>query len=282
MNLGVYCALVGMLGAKVMMIVMDPEYRVHPEEIFTRETLQSAGIFYGRLHRRAPVLAYFYMRRQNLPVLSTADLFAPGVAIGHGIGRLGWYFAAWMLLVSLTTATLAVTFTSREATTGVPLGVPLHPTQLYEALAEGIICLILISQLKKHRPDGRVIGLYLLLYGMVRFAVEFLREHDGSNPLGGPFVLEQWISLAVAVAGAWLCLPSNSTAVRRSRLCLTGQTGPAAGSRGSLCGLRSGFNRTVTKRSGTLCPVSSFSTQFKCLLPVSGHCRKPAKRKGIE
>src|SRR5437763_7791179 len=46
-NLGVYCALIGMLGAKVLMIVMDPIYRAHPAEIFTRETLQSAGIFYG-------------------------------------------------------------------------------------------------------------------------------------------------------------------------------------------------------------------------------------------
>jgi phosphatidylglycerol:prolipoprotein diacylglycerol transferase len=98
----------------------------------------------------------------------------------------------------------AVTFTSKDTTTGVPLGVPLHPTQLYEALAEGIICLVLVWRLKRGHQDGAVIGLYLLLYGMVRFAVEFLREHDGSNPLGGPFVLEQWISLVVAVGGAWL------------------------------------------------------------------------------
>jgi len=55
--------------------------------------------------------------------------------------------------------------------------------------------------------------LYLLLYGMVRFGVEFLREHDGSNPLGGPFVLEQWISLAVAVGGAWLISRRGRAAV---------------------------------------------------------------------
>src|SRR6185312_16263941 len=75
-NLGVYCALVGMLGAKVLMIVMDPAYREHPAEIFTRETLQSAGIFYGGFIA-ALAFAYFYMRSQGLPVLSTADLFAP-------------------------------------------------------------------------------------------------------------------------------------------------------------------------------------------------------------
>ncbi len=95
-NLGVYCALVGMLGAKVMMIAMDPEYRVHPAEIFTRETLQSAGIFYGGFVA-ALLFAYFYMRRQKLAVLPTADLFAPGVAIGHGIGRLGCFAAGCCL-----------------------------------------------------------------------------------------------------------------------------------------------------------------------------------------
>ena len=87
-NLGVYCALVGMLGAKLLMIAMDPEYRAHPLEIFSLETLQSAGIFFGGFIL-ALVFAYFYMRRQGLPVLQTSDLFAPGVALGHGIGRLG-------------------------------------------------------------------------------------------------------------------------------------------------------------------------------------------------
>lgn len=209
-NLGVYCALIGMLGAKVLMIAMDPAYREHPAEIFTRETLQSAGIFYGGFIA-ALLFAFFYMRAQNMPVLSTADLFAPGVALGHGIGRLGC-FSAGCCWGKPTSLPWAVTFTSKDTTTGVPLGIPLHPTQLYEAFAEGIICLILIWRLKRGHKTGQIIGLYLLLYGMVRFAVEFLRVHDESNPLGGPFVLEQWISLFVAVGGAWLLTRRQSMA----------------------------------------------------------------------
>src|SRR6185312_2686800 len=210
-NLGVYCALVGMLGAKLLMIAMDPIYRQHPAEIFTRETLQSAGIFYGGFIS-ALVFAFVYMHAQKMPVLSTADLFAPGVALGHGIGRLGCFSArcCWGKPTSLP---WAVTFTSKDTTTGVPLGVPLHPTQLYEAFAEGIICLILIRQLQRGHRAGQVIGMYLLLYGMVRFVVEFRRVHDESNPFGGPFVLEQWISLGVAVGGAWLLTRRNAKLV---------------------------------------------------------------------
>src|SRR6266700_1382828 len=46
-DLGVYCALTGMLGAKLLMIALDPEYRAHPTEVFTLATLQRAGIFFG-------------------------------------------------------------------------------------------------------------------------------------------------------------------------------------------------------------------------------------------
>jgi phosphatidylglycerol---prolipoprotein diacylglyceryl transferase len=201
-NLGVYCALMGMLGAKLLMIALDPELRAHPAEIFSLATLQSAGIFFGGFIL-AVVFAFIYMRVQKLPVLATCDIFAPGVAIGHGIGRLGC-FAAGCCWGKPTHLPWAVTFTNQDATTGVPLGIPLHPTQLYEAFAEGLICLFLVRALNREHRDGAVIGYYLVFYGLVRFAVEFLRMHDASNPLGGPFTLEQWISLALAVVGLFL------------------------------------------------------------------------------
>jgi phosphatidylglycerol:prolipoprotein diacylglycerol transferase len=204
LNLGVYCALTGMLGAKVLMIALDPDYRAHPLEIFSLATLQSAGIFFGGLIA-ALVFAFFYMRAQNLPVLAASDVFAPGLALGHGIGRLGC-FAAGCCWGRPTHLPWAVTFNNPEATTGVPLGIPLHPTQLYEAFAEGIICLILIARMHRKHRDGSIIGLYLVLYGAVRFGVEFLRIHDSSNPLGGVFSLEQWIALALVPFGAFLIL----------------------------------------------------------------------------
>ena len=198
-NLGVYCALMGMLGAKVLMIALDPAYRANPAEIFSLATLQSAGIFYGGFIV-ALIFAALYMKKQGLPVLATSDLFAPGLAIGHGIGRLGC-FAAGCCWGKPTTLPWAVTFRNKDATTGVPLNVPLHPAQLYEAFAEAIICYFLIRLLKRPHRDGQVIGLYLALYGIVRLLVEFVRMHDSSNPMGGPLSLEQWISVAVALAG---------------------------------------------------------------------------------
>ncbi len=202
-NLGVYCALSGMLGAKLLMIALDPDLRAHPAEIFSLATLQSAGIFFGGFIL-ALVFAYFYMRTQGLPVLATSDIFAPGLAIGHGIGRLGC-FAAGCCWGKPTHLPWAITFTNTSATTGVPLGIPLHPTQLYEAFAEAIICLILVPATAAAASGWADDWALRRALWVVRFGVEFLREHDASNPFGGPFTLEQWIRLRVAAVGPWLC-----------------------------------------------------------------------------
>lgn len=198
MNLGIYCALAGIVGAKLFMLIMDPYYRKNPGQIFTMSTLQSAGIWYGGFIT-ALVFAFYYMRREGLPFLKTSDVFAPGLAIGHGIGRLGC-FAAGCCYGKPTLLPWAVTYTNPDAN-GAPLGVPLHPTQLYEAVLESIICIVLYQlAVRKHR-DGAIIALYLILSGIARFGVEFVRAHDEANPLGGPLTMEQWISIAVCIVG---------------------------------------------------------------------------------
>ena len=143
------------------------------------------------------------MRRTHLPGLKTADVFAPAIALGHGIGRLGCFSAGccWGVLCHRP---WAVTFTNPVSNrlVGVPLGVPLHPTQLYEACAEFAIFGILYWRIGKPHAAGSIIALYLMLYGAVRFVVEFYRFHDQGNLFGGPLDTSQWISLAFLVAGA--------------------------------------------------------------------------------
>jgi len=204
-NLGVYCALSGIVGAKLLMFVFDFDYYArNPREIFSLTTLQAGGVFQGGL-ALALITAVIYMRRKNLPGLATADTFAPGLALGHAIGRLGC-FAAGCCWGAECHLPWAVTFTNPEAhrLVGVPLGVPLHPTQLYEAFAEAVIFVVLYLRFAKaHRP-GSILGLYLLLYGSARFVVEFFRVHDQANPFGAPVSTPQWIALAMLGAGAWL------------------------------------------------------------------------------
>ncbi len=207
LNLGIYCAMAGIAGAKLMMILVDfGDYARNPGMLFSLSTLQAAGIFYGGLIV-ALIVAYFYMRRKHLPVLATADVLAPGLAIGHAIGRLGC-FAAGCCWGARTSLPWAVTFTRPEAhdLVGVPLGMPLHPTQLYEAIAEAVIFVILYRRIAKPHKPGAIIGLYLVLYAAVRFFDDFLRDPQQPNPFGGPFNNAQWISLGLiaTVIVIWL------------------------------------------------------------------------------
>jgi phosphatidylglycerol---prolipoprotein diacylglyceryl transferase len=198
MNLGLYCAIGGMVGAKLLMILVDlPAYLADPGSLFSLSVLQAAGIFYGGLIL-ALAVAWWYMRKEKLPLLATADLFAPGIALGHAIGRLGC-FAAGCCWGTQCDRAWAVTYTSQHAhdLVGVPLGIPLHPSQLYESAAEIGIFAYLWMRAKRPNPPGLLIGLYLVLYGVVRFLVDFVRRQDQANPFGGPFTTAQWISLGL-------------------------------------------------------------------------------------
>ena len=210
-NLGLYCGMAAIVGAKIMMFLIDvPYYMENPREIFSLSSLQAGGVFYGGLIA-ALLVAAIYMRRKHLPPLTTADVFAPGIALGHGIGRLGC-FAAGCCWGVPTMLPWGVTFTNPVAKqlVGVPLGIALHPTQLYESAAEFIIFGILFWRIRKPHAPGAIISLYLVLYGTVRFLVEFVRFHEQANPFGGPLNTSQWISLALILLGAGYFLRAHN------------------------------------------------------------------------
>ena len=96
-----------------------------------------------------------------------------------------------------------MTFTNPEAAklVGVPLHVPLHPAQLYESSAEFVLCYFLYRQFLKKHGEGEIIGLYLILYSIIRIAVEFVRNHEQALPFGLPFSLTQWIAAGTLIVG---------------------------------------------------------------------------------
>src|SRR5437660_1375897 len=76
-NLGVYCALAAIIGAKLMMFLIDiPYYKEHPGEILSMSTLQAGGVFYGGLIAALAISAW-YIQKTHLPAWKTADVFAP-------------------------------------------------------------------------------------------------------------------------------------------------------------------------------------------------------------
>lgn len=211
-NLAVYVALAGMLGAKILMILFDwREYSAQPGRIFSFETLQAAGVYQGGVIL-ALLTAVLYTRRQKLPFLLTADVFAPGLALGHGIGRLGCLAAGccWGVQCDLP---WAITFhdPAAFALTGVPLEVPLHPSQIYESLTEFGLFGFLYWRFPKVAGSGQIVGLFLLLSSAARFGIEFTRFHEQGLVAG--LSITQWIAIALAVLGAALLLHARKAGV---------------------------------------------------------------------
>jgi len=196
MDLGIYIIISALIGAKLLLLVTDFQtFRNNPAELFS--LFRSGGVFYGGLIL-AVAVALVYIRRVGLPLWATTDVFAPGIALGHVVGRFGCFFAGccWG---KPTTLPWGITFTDpfAAANVGTPLNQSLHPTQLYEAGAEFLILALLLGTEQKGKPfAGRTFWLYMLLYAVSRFIIEFFR--DDPRGMVGVLSTSQFISVILA------------------------------------------------------------------------------------
>lgn len=194
LDLGIAIIVSALVGAKLLLLIVDVDhFRRDPGELLT--LVRAGGVFYGGLIAAIGV-AFWYMRRHRMPLWLTCDVFAPGIALGHAVGRLGC-LAAGCCYGKPTDLPWGITFTNpvAAANVGTPLGVPLHPTQIYESLAELAILVLLLATERRGRPfPGRTFWSYLLLYGVTRFAIEFFRGDDRGMVFGA-LSTSQFISL---------------------------------------------------------------------------------------
>jgi phosphatidylglycerol:prolipoprotein diacylglycerol transferase len=207
-DLGLYLAISALAGAKLLLFITDFEYYLqNPSQILSLETLRSGGVYYGGF-LAAVVVGISYTRRHHLPVWKITDVYAPGIALGQAIGRLGC-FSAGCCYGKPTSSSLAVVFKNPYSlqTVGVPLLIPLHPTQLYEAAANLVIFVILWLTLKRRRFDGQVFVYYLFLYSATRFFIEFLRgDPDRGFLFDGQLSTSQFISIVLMIFATVLYL----------------------------------------------------------------------------
>lgn len=155
-------------------------YSAHPIEIL--HLWQGGMSFHGGL--LGVILAMFlFTRKNNIPFFRLSDLAAAVTPIGLFFGRIA-NFINGELYGRTTDATIGMIF---------PNGgfAPRHPSQLYEALGEGILLFVImqifIFKFKKMQQPGFLSGAFLCFYAMIRFIIEFFREPDAH--LG--FIIEQ-------------------------------------------------------------------------------------------
>lgn len=177
----------------------DGFYLQHPEKIIA---INEGGMsFHGGLI--GVVLGAFIAARiTKIPFLTLADMGCVGAAIGLFFGRCA-NFVNGELWGAPTDVPWGVIFGGAAGT------MPRHPSQLYEALLEGLLMFVLLYALARKnppRPRGTLFGTFLTLYGIARFAIEFIREPDAQLGYlwGGWLTMGQVLSTPLIIAGVAL------------------------------------------------------------------------------
>lgn len=201
-SLGFWAIVGAIIGAKALMVVRNlPEYAAHPGELFSASFLTSAGDFYGGFIGGVVGALLFFALNRSLSFWPLADLCAPAIALGQGIGRIGCLMAGDDY-GSPTTLPWAVAFTDPDAAAigGAPLNVPLHPVQLYESLFCFALFAFLVRLARGKTFDGQILIAYSVVYAIGRFLIEYVRgDVDRGFVFGNVFSTSQFIAIVIVV-----------------------------------------------------------------------------------
>lgn len=188
-----WCAMAGgLIGSRLLYYIVSIKDIIDDVSViwdFTHGFVVYGGIIGGVL------AGYIYCRVKKVKFFDYFDLVMPEVALAQGFGRIGCFFAG-CCYGRETDSAIGIVFKNSSY---APNGVKLIPTQLISSAGDFLIALILFTYAKKKRPEGAVGALYMILYGIGRFGVEFLRnDYRGSI---GFLSTSQIISVFVALAG---------------------------------------------------------------------------------
>ena len=187
----------GLIGAKLLWTLEFSREAPVTDLLFSRGGLSWFGGLTGGVGAGLCML-----RRRRVPVVPALAAATPALAVGHAIGRVGCFMVGddygrpsnlpW-----------AVAFPEGLP----PTSVPVHPTQLYEALALAGVAWALIRWRRARVADALVLGRYLVLAGSIRFAIEFIRVN---LRVLGPLTLAHLIALSLIVSGVAILRTSRS------------------------------------------------------------------------
>jgi phosphatidylglycerol---prolipoprotein diacylglyceryl transferase len=197
-DLGIYSLLGGLVGAKLLLIVVDfREYIHQPSEL--KSILFSGGVFYGGLIGGI-LTAIWYVRRQKLPLWRAMDVMAPAVVMGQVVGRLAC-LAAGCCFGRETHVPWAIVYHDMYAARQIPelpIDTPVHPSPLYESIAAGLIFAVLLWMVPRKRFHGQLALTYAVLYSAARFVLEYFRGDKVRGIwFGGALSTSQIISIGL-------------------------------------------------------------------------------------
>ena len=202
--------LVAVIGSRLMYVFINlAYYKKHPLDII--KIWQGGLVFSGGLLAVALIMIW-YLKRHSLSFWKMGDLWAPALALGQGLGRIGCFMAG-CCYGKPTDSWWGVVFTHPNAL--APLNIPLHPTQLYHALSGFIIFGVLLYVYAKRQFAGQVFLWYLILHSTARLLIERFRADERGLLPGSTMSLTQLIATLVLLASVIALFVMKSRKERR-------------------------------------------------------------------
>lgn len=196
MDLAFYMILSAVIGSRLFYVMTTPEtFLDDPLSIF--KIWNGGLVFYGGFIL-CMVTFFTYVKIKQLDVWKTADICAPSIAIGQFFGRLGC-FSAGCCFGKVCDLPWAVTFSNPDSL--APTGIPLHPSQLYHALGNLFIFVVIFSFRNHKRYQGQLFWTYVVLYGAVRSILEMFRGDFRGSIFFNLFSVSQMIGGTMVITG---------------------------------------------------------------------------------
>jgi phosphatidylglycerol:prolipoprotein diacylglycerol transferase len=190
----ILCAMSGMLiGARLLYLIV---YQGYPLEHYLSHPLDIIAIWKGGVSFHGGLIGlvigvWIYSRKYKIQFLKCMDVIALTAPIGLAEGRIG-NFINGELWGKVTDGPFGIVFQQAGS-------LPRHPSQIYEALLEGVVLFFILKAYSmKERTKGSICGLFMVMYAIFRFSVEFVREPDSN--LG--YIAFGWLT-----TGQLLCVP---------------------------------------------------------------------------
>lgn len=192
-NYVIWCVLGGFLGSKILYFITDIKNIIaDPSRVLD---IADGWVVYGGIIGGI-FAARLYSKIKNLKFLAYFDLLIPSVALAQGFGRIGCFLAGCCYGME-TDSSIGITFHDSHY---APNGVSLLPTQLISSGLDFLHFLVLIWFAKRKKADGQVGAMYLILYSIGRFVLEFFRG-DLIRGSVGSLSTSQFISIFTVIAG---------------------------------------------------------------------------------
>lgn len=171
----IICAVIGgILGGKGLFIITEIKEIIKDPGILLN--FGYGFVVYGAI-AGGTLGMYLYCRKKKWNILEMMDITVAGLAIAQGFGRIGCFLAGCCYGAE-TQLPIGVVFPEGSL---APAGIHVHPTQIYSSIFDFILGIFLLYYGKKQRENGKVMGMYLMIYSIGRFLVEFLRNDPRGN-----------------------------------------------------------------------------------------------------